>query len=1539
MKKILGLDLGTNSIGWALVEQTIEKQIGEINGIGSRIIPMSKETLDKFGVGIQKSATSERTHYRGVRRLIQRDLLRRERLHRVLNILGFLPEHYANEIDFEKHFGQFKNDTEPKLVYKTGENGKSEFLFMDSYNEMLQDFRVHQPQLFYNKKNGEETKIPYDWTIYYLRKKALLKAINKEELAWLLLNFNQKRGYYQLRGEDEIVQENKLKEYYLLTIKDVTDSGDRKGSDIWYNVILENGWIYKRASKVPLFDWIGKTKEFIVTTELNEDGTVKTNKEGKESRSFTAPKEDDWTLVKKKTETDIINSKKTVGCFIYDALLKNPKQKINGKLVRTIERTYYKDELAAILKVQLECIPELKDKKLYTACIEELYRNNEAHKNNIKQRDFTYLLLDDIIFYQRPLKSKKSLISNCSFEKKKFIVNGEEKTEPLKCIAKSHPLYQEFRLLQFVKNLKIIEREQNLNGRIIYDVNVTEQFLPTEKEFAELYNWLNDKGDITQKQFLAYPKFKLKEDKYRWNFVEDKPYPCNETRSTFLVKSNKINGISPSFFDEEKSIELWHILYSITDKIEICKAIKTFTKRYKLTEEFAEVFSKLKPYDSDYGAYSTKAIKKLLSLMRFGSNWDEKNIDNHTKARIDKIITGEYDLNIKNRVRDKAINLKDLADFNSLPLWLASYIIYDKHSEASDIAKWNTPNDITDFLKNEFKQHSLRNPIVEQIITETLRVVKDIWVEYGKGEENFFDEIHIELGRDMKNPADKRKRMTEKISENENTNLRIKAILAELKNDGVKDVRPHSPSQQEILKIYEEGVYQYENRKDKLDDVNKIRKNNKPTKAEINKYKLWLEQGYVSPYTGKTIPLSLLFTTKYQIEHIFPQSRFFDDSMTNKVICEAEVNQLKDNKTGYEFILEHKGSIVELNGGGKVKLFTKEEYENHVQKYFAKNKAKLKNLLSEDVPDSFINRQLNDSRYISKVVKSLLSRVVREEKNGELEQEATSINVITLNGAITSQMKHDWGLNDIWNELITPRFERLNAITNTNDFGNWENKQGKQVFQITVPDEISKGFSKKRIDHRHHALDALVIACVGRNHINYLNNLNAKDENDKTVKHELRNTLCLKTKPDEKGNYKWEFKKPWGTFTQDAKEKLLGTIISFKQNVRVINKTNNKYQKWMPDANGVMKKETVKQEKGDNWAIRKPLHAETVSGRVYLQKTKSTTVSISSIIETPHLIVDKKIKAEVKKVSEKYAGDLIGLKKYLKNNPIIIDGTPIDKVEIFETIEATATRKLIDTSFDEKRIEKITDLSIQKILLKHLQQEKYTNKKDENGKIISPEELAFSQDGIEEMNKNLINHKPIFKVRIFEEGKKFALGQVGNKKDKYVQTATGTNLFFAIYQNKKGERNYETIPLNEVIESQKMGLANAPEADENGNELLFTLSPNDLVYVPSENEKVNPLLVDFNNLKKEQVNRIYKFTDSSGTTGNFIIASISNLIYKVKEKADYLFLDDKGKQKSFVNEIGLGSTNDKNQNSFEGIQIKSICWKLSINRIGQISKA
>ena len=195
MKKILGLDLGTNSIGWALVDLENNK----IEGMGSRIIPMTQDVLDTFSGGKPlETQTAARTSYRGIRRIRERHLLRRERLHRVFNVLKFLPEHYAQEIDFEKHFGQFVNESEPKLTYNN-----RKFIFISSFEEMLSDFKQSQPQLFYTKQNGKETKIPYDWTIYYLRKKALSQKIAKEELAWIILNFNQKRGYYQLRGEEE----------------------------------------------------------------------------------------------------------------------------------------------------------------------------------------------------------------------------------------------------------------------------------------------------------------------------------------------------------------------------------------------------------------------------------------------------------------------------------------------------------------------------------------------------------------------------------------------------------------------------------------------------------------------------------------------------------------------------------------------------------------------------------------------------------------------------------------------------------------------------------------------------------------------------------------------------------------------------------------------------------------------------------------------------------------------------------------------------------------------------------------------------------------------------------------------------------------------------------------------------------------------------------------------------------------------------------------------------------------------------------------
>lgn len=1504
MKRIiLGLDLGTNSIGWAVLIASIDEDgkihLEKISSAGSRIIPMDAAVMGDFDKGNSQSQTSERTNYRSIRRLYERSQLRRERLHRVLDIMGFLPAHYARQID---RYGKFVAASEPKLPWYKDEEGKWSFIFQSSFNEMLTDFYLHHPEL-------EGKKIPYDWTIYYLRKKALTQKISKEELAWILLNFNQKRGYYQLREE---LQENKpsgYRQYFdRQTVTNIIDTGQLyKGLKV-LTVVLENGTKGKIFKKeIP--DWIGQQKDIIVKIDTDKQGKDKYDKEtGELCCRFNIPTEQEWEekweLIKEKTQNDLNASGKTVGTYIYDTLLQMPQQKIRGKLVRTIERKYYKDELHQILEKQSEYHPEFQDKSLYRTCIEELYPQNDAHRNLIGSRNLVYLLIDDILFYQRPLRSKKSMIADCTLEEYAYTdkATGETLHRPAKCIATSHPLFQEFRLWQFISNLRIYQKEKIENGKTLFDIDVTSAFLPTENDYTALFDWLNKQKNLKQEDLLSYLGLKKNQIKnYRWNYVENKPYPANETHAPILTRLAKA-GIASDFLTPEREEALWHILYSVSDKEELRTALHSYAEKHGLDETFVEEFQNMPPFKKDYGSYSAKAIKKLLPLMRMGKYWNEKDIDEKTRERINKITSGEYDEDIQLRVREKAIHLTDISAFKGLPLWLACYIVYNRHSEAKDVRKWNTPSDIDEYLK-KFKQHSLHNPIVEQVILETLRTVRDIWKKEGH-----IDEIHVEMGREMKNPKDKRRQMTQRIQENENTNLRIKAMLIEFMNPefDIENVRPYSPSQQDLLRIYEEGVLNSKN--ERPDDIEAILKKfnesdvkKRPATSEVLRYKCWLDQNYCSPYTGKTIPLGKLFTPAYEIEHIIPQSRYFDDSFSNKVICESEVNKLKSNLLGHEFISKHHGEKVPLSGGGSVEILSVEAYERLVRNTYKGNIAKMKKMMMDDIPEQFIARQLNDSRYISKFIKSLLSNIVREEN----EQEGTSKNIIVCTGGVTDRLKKDWNINDVWNKIILPRFQRLNELTGRSCFTT-ANTSGKTIPDI--PLDLQKGFNKKRIDHRHHAMDAIIIACAGRNIVNYLNNESASKD-AKISRYDLRHMLCDKQKTDDKGNYHWPVKKPWDTFTQDVYHTLQNIIVSFKQNLRVINKTANHYQRYV---NG--QKKTVPQTKGNRWAIRKPLHKETVYGEVNLRRIK--TIALKDVLGNPNMVVEKDLKRKLKELLVQNKNEQ-QIKKYFEANKDVWQDIDLKKIRVYYFSKETkdrffAVRKPIDTSFNKKKItENVTDTGIQKILMRHL---------ENNGNDAS---IAFSPEGIEAMNKNLIAlndgkyHQPIYKVRVYEQADKFPVGSTGNKNTKYVEAAKGTNLFFAIYEKeiagqKSGERikkrSFATIPLNIAIDRQKQGLSSAPE-DENGNPPKFVLSPNDLVYVPTMEEVAdNHITYPLNR------NRIYKMVSCTGKQCFFIPVYVAKAIW---DKNEYLALN-------------------KIEKAITGEMIKEICIPIKVDRLGNL---
>lgn len=1512
MGNIIGLDLGPNSIGWAVLrsEQNSESEkfLSAILDAGSRIIPMDGATLSDFNKGVSASGAQERRSYRSAHRMRARMILRRDRLHRVLNVLGFLPLHYESSIDFDHHLGQFISGEEPKIAWIKDENGKFNFAFMESFNDMIQDFATNNPEMVANGR-----KIPYDWTIYYLRKKALTQKISKGELSWILLNFNQKRGYFQLRGEeDENESEDKKKEFYSLKVIKVEQTDEKKGNDYWYNIILENGWIYRRPSSV-FPNWEGTMKDFIVTTVLDKDGKPKLNKDGSVKRSFSSPKPDDWTLVKKKTEKDIKDSHKTSGAYIYDTILSNPTQKIRGKLISAIEREFYKVELISILNKQKEFHQELNNKDLYIQVIQNLYSKNINRQKILENRDIVYFLVNDLIFYQRPLKTKKSLIAECPYEYHNYTdkKTGEIKKSYVKCIAKSNPIFQEFRLWQFIRNIKIYQREKEVEGRMKVDEDVTSEFLSSHEDYARLFDYLNVQKSIDQDSlFKNY--FKIKKGRggtklpYRWNYVEDKVYPCNETGALIskYLKNAKIETTLQEF-GADFEYSLWHILYSVDSKEESKTALRTFQHKNDLPDSFREAFINFPTLKKEYGAYSEKAIRKFLCVMRQGHHWDAYAFEkSQLKERIDKIINTDIEFeDVNKRTRDNTSGLNVIDDFQGLPLWQASYVVYGRHSESSDVHHWSSPDDLQQYINN-FKNNSLRNPIVEKVVLETLRVVLDLWKKYKS-----IDEIHIEMARELKSNADKRRNQTLQILNNENTNIRIKRLLQEFSNPeyGIEGVRPYSPMQQEILKIYEDFVLNDNIIPSEEEDIlKKFRESDpkkQPTKNEVLRYKCWLEQKYKSPYTGEIIPLSKLFTTAYEIEHIIPKALYFDDSFSNKVICESAVNKLKDKRLASVFIRQEGTRKVETGFGNTVEIFSYKEYKQFVSDHYNndKNRKKLKNLLADEVPASFMNKQLNDTRYIAKYIKDVLSNVVREEG----EDAVTTKNILVCTGNVTDRLKDDWGLKQIWNRMMLPRFERLNEKKECSHFTAFNERY--QATLPCMPLEFQRGYNIKRIDHRHHSMDAIVIACANRNIVNYLSNVSSTDDDKMLKRIDLRNILCDKQCTDDNGNsYRFIIRKPWNTFTMDVQKALESIVVSFKQKQRILTKATNYYQHY--DSEG--KKIMMKQTQGDHWAIRKPLHKETVSGVINIRL--SGTLTLTNALENVNMIVDKQLKKKIKELRAFNYDDKLIL-KYFKDNSNNWKNTDFKNIPVYYFTEETgkkndrltANRKPVDSSFTEKFILKsIADKSIQNILLGHLK----NNKNDP--------ELAFSPDGIDEMNKNIVElnggkqHKPIFKVNVSESlGLKYNVGDTEAKKKKYVEAAANTNLYFAVYISESGERSFASTPLNEAIELLKDNLPPVPEYDARGNKLYFYISPNDLVYVPTEEE----IERGFVEAPYDQT-RIYKMVSCTESECLFVPINIATPLLKT---------------------IELGS-NNKSGRAWSGEMIKNICVPLKISRLGEI---
>ena len=1576
MKKILGLDLGTNSIGWAVVEIDHEKRLVRIIALGSRIIPMGDAEISKFENGGKlKSSATNKTEYKSIRKNKARFLLRRDRLHCVLNLLQWLPEHYKLDIEFVdekgKRSGKIIKGKEPKLAYDIDKNGKRHFIFTNAYAEMEKEFKSVHPELFhYNNRSKKQTKIPYDWTLYYLRKKGLSQELTKEELAWVTMSFLQKRGYEKVMGKDEKEQKEgeisetinakvvsvellpkksqeglnlyhikladesgnivfeydedanyqvtQLNEFKLLEkisklgkdndeiitkveiciseiksieIIDIINTHERRKENTIFKYYLATGWSPEFSSRYsPKLK--GAHRDFVITSTFDQKGLMT------KKRNITMPNEDSDQLIKLKTETSIkefnsINKTVGVASYIYSALLRNPNQKIKAGLVETIDRDSYEDELRAILNVQKLFHPELRDKQKYMDALWMLYPNNESHRNALAKRDYTALLGDDIIFYQRDLKTKKSQIANCKYEYVTFKKDGKEEKKPLKCIAKSNPLYQEFRLWKFIKCLKIIQLEsENEHGEKLINVDVSNKYLTTSAK-EELFEWLNNKKEVTQSALLR--KLKLDESNFIWSYEADHKEPCNETRYEFVLRLKRIKNFDWNKFLNAKSkvhtqekinasdsdclvdgpsneYLLWHFFYSVRKKDERIKGLPSLIEKllnnagidlsYK--NKVTEMISSISTYKSNYGKYSEKAIKKLLPFMRLGKYWKQEDVE-----RINTVFPIKPEVLIKENINGEITDLQGLSESS------ACYIVYGRYSEVADETHWTQPKKIKEYLLNEFKHNSINNPVVEKVLRETLMVVHDIWTTFGEemtfinddGKEEktykkYFDQINIEIGTSLKKNTKQKERDSKKNAENKRANERAIAMLKELKATYKGRIKDGSPSQLLKMRLLESGaieaikydkddtIYEYkENTNEKTftkKELSELLKKevSKITANEILRYRLWLEQRYISPYTGVPISLSKLFDPEeYQVDHIFPQERITFDSITNKVLCEAWANQAKGARTGYEFILDCKGKV--RYGGILKAVLSPEDYVNHITTTFF-DPEKKEILLSKNIPNKFGNNQLNNTRYIAKLAMELLSNIVREEGEKDLK----SKNVLVISGGITSRLKKDWQLDDAWNELIRPRFVHLNKLLETEAFINPRKINGHEIDIPIIPTEkvticgemtcnqpkdiIPFDINKKRIDHRHHALDALIVALATSNHVNYINNQTGSDfdinSNQRIGERKDLKAKYMTTKLREDGTkikfflppmqykegdktitYKYTYKNlvPQAIFKDVVVLALQNTLATFKQKNHIMRQRTN----WIihPDHKKRLPQKDLKQKR--NYSIRQSLHESTFYGKRLFRP-----IPIENALNKPELIIENRIKQQIQALSQEgLSKDQIVQKMKETDSVVYIkEACAVTQWNECHSINILAKS---DKSKIIKEIECAVDICVQNILKRHLakydsveltvsearlyyddivyeEQRAIVDEYLKNGKesekkiyvfardkefgdkpLTHNPQLAFSIDGIEEMNNHITelnngkSHKPIYRVKFAQTlGKMFPVTEPEDSKPVTVKT-------------------------------------------------------------------------------------------------------------------------------------------------------------------------
>ncbi len=486
------------------------------------------------------------------------------------------------------------------------------------------------------------------------------------------------------------------------------------------------------------------------------------------------------------------------------------------------------------------------------------------------------------------------------------------------------------------------------------------------------------------------------------------------------------------------------------------------------------------------------------------------------------------------------------------------------------------------------------------------------------------------------------------------------------------------------------------------------------TRNNILKYRLYQEMdgeegkhAAICIYCGKPISFSAAMNgEEVDVEHIIPKSLLFDDSQSNKTLAHRRCNSSKDNMTAYDFM----------------KAKSDAEFEQYIERVKTLydsgiiKKRKRDKLLMEaaKIPTDFIDRQLRESQYIAKKAYELLQKI--------------SHNVYATGGGVTEFLRRTWGWDDVLMNLQLPKY-REQGLT--------------QEIEVEINRQLHKKEIivdwSKRLDHRHHAIDALTIACTEKSFIQRINTL-CSDKTREALYQEVEN-LPVDSKVKRSLLEKYILSKRPFT-TKQAMEQSAKILVSYKAGKKVATFANRKVK--------VHGKKVIVQR--GIVVPRGALSEESVYGKIKTTQGQEKK-PVKYLLENPHLIFKEKIRQLVEERLASYDGNVKNALASIKKEPIYLDREKETTLEYGTCLNPAYVLRYPVASIKAKDLSSVIDGKIREILRSRLSE------------CNNDEKVAFKD----------IENNPVW----FNESKKIEI--------KTVRCFTGLSAVVPVSRNEQGE--------------------------------------------------------------------------------------------------------------------------------------------------------